>query len=68
MIIFEAAYDLWLCRVVLFDLCMAISGLFVRGHRTEERERVPRGMTQPASCGSGAVIGSVWYSGDSWRS
>ena len=64
MIIFEAAYDRWLCGALLFHLRMAISGVFVRGGCTEERERVPRGMTRPASCDSGAVIGSVWYVGD----
>ena len=64
MISFEAAYDWWLCGVVLFELYTSLYGAFARGVRTEERERVPRGMTQPASCGSGAVSGSVWYSGD----
>ena len=64
MIIVEAAYDRWLCGGLLFHLRMAFSGVFVRGACTEDRERVPRGMTQPASCGSGAVIGSVWSSGD----
>ena len=59
MIFLEYAYDSWLCDGLLFILCMAISGHFVRGGRTEDRERVPRGMTQPASCGSGAVSGSV---------
>ena len=65
MIFLEYGYDKWLCGAVLFNLRMAFFGVFVRGDCTEERERVPRGMTRPASCGSGAVSGSVWYSGDS---
>ena len=64
MIIFEATYDMWLCGAVLFHLRMAISGVFVRGARTEERERVPRGIMRPASCDCGAVSGSAWYVGD----
>ena len=65
MIILEPAYDTWLCGGLLFNLRTTLSGVFVRGACTEERERVPRGITRPASCGSGAVSGSVWYSGDS---
>ena len=64
MIFLEYGYDSWLCRALLFHLRMAISGHFVRGGGTEERERVPCRMTQPALCDSGAVGGSVWYVGD----
>ena len=65
LIFLEYGYDLWLYHGLLFNLRMTLSGLFVRGHRTEKRERVPRGMTLPASCDIGAVGGSVLYSGDS---
>ena len=64
MIVFESAYDWWLCGVVLFELRTGLSGVFARGVRTEERERVPRGMARLASCESGAVGGSAWYVGD----
>ena len=64
MIILEPAYDTWLCGGLLFNLRMTFSGVFVRGACTEDRERVPRGITRLASCGSGVVIGSVWSSGD----
>ena len=63
MIIFEAAYDEWLCGVVLFELHTSLSGVFVRGGRNEKRERVPRGMTRIAMCDSGAVGASVWRCG-----
>ena len=68
MIFLEYGYDSWLCGALLFNLRMAISGLFVRGGCTEERERVPCRIAQPASCDSGAVCGSVWYVGDFYRS
>ena len=56
MIIFEAAYDEWLCGVVIFELHTSLSGVFVRGGRTEDRERAPRGMTQPALAGLGVTL------------
>ena len=56
MIIFEAAYDEWLCGVVLFELHTSLSGVFVRGGRTEDRERAPRVMTQPALAGLGVTL------------
>ena len=59
MILFKAAYDWWLHGVVLFELDTGLSGVFARGVRTEERERVPRGITEQASCDFGAVSGSV---------
>ena len=64
MMILEYGYDRWLCVVVLFELDTGLSGVFARGVRTEERERVPRGMARLASCDSGAFGGSVWYVGD----
>ena len=60
MMFFEACCDRWLCDVVLFKLRMSLSGLCVRGGRSEKRERVPREMTRLASCDSGAVGASVW--------
>ena len=56
MIIFESAYDWWLCGVVLFELDTSLSGVFARGVRTEERERAPRCMTQPALAGLGVTL------------
>ena len=56
MIFLEYGYDSWLCRALLFHLRMAISGHFVRGGGTEERERAPRGMTQPALAGLGVTL------------
>ena len=56
----EACYHKWLCDIVLFELRMGLSGVFVCGGRTEKRGRVPREMTQPAVCGSSAFGGSVW--------
>jgi hypothetical protein len=44
---------------------MPLSGLLASGGRIEERERVPREITRLVWTGSGAVSGSVCYSGDS---
>ena len=62
----EACYDKWLCGVLLFELHTSLSGLFVRGRRTEKRTRVPRGIALLAPCDSGAVSGSVWSVVISW--
>ena len=58
----EAGYDKWLCDVLLFELHTSLSGVFVRGGRSEKQGRVPCGMTRIALCdsGSGAVGASVW--------
>ena len=42
MIFLEYAYDSWLCDGLLFILCMAISGHFVRGGCTEVSESACR--------------------------
>ena len=55
MIFLEYGYDSWLCGALLFELHTSLSGVFVRGGRTEDRERAPRGMTQPALTGLGRV-------------
>ena len=52
----EAGYDKWLCDLLLFELRMSLSRVFVRGGRTEDRERAPRGMTQPALAGLGVTL------------
>ena len=56
MITFETDYDKWLCVVVLLELDAGLSGVFVRGGRTEDRERAPRSMTQPALAGLGVTL------------
>ena len=52
----EAGYDKWLCEVLLFELHTSLSGVFLRGGRTEDRERAPRSMTQPALAGLGVTL------------
>ena len=59
MMFVEAGYNWWLCDILLFELHMGLSGDLVCGGRTEKRGRVPRGMTHPAVCDSGAVGGPV---------
>ena len=60
MMFVEADYLKWLRGVVLFVLRMGLCGVFVCGHRTEKRGRVPREMTQLAVSCSSAFGGSVW--------
>ena len=61
---FEPAHHLGVYHHLLFELRMPLSGLLASGGRIEERERVPREITRLVWTGSGAVSGSVWYSGD----
>ena len=63
--IFEVAGQLDIYQHLLFELRMRLSGLLARGGRTEDRERVTCRLARWAWSGSGAVGGSVWYSGDS---
>ena len=60
MMFVEPDYDQWLCDVVLFELHMGLSGVYARGGRSVERERMPRGTARLAFCDSGTVDGSVW--------
>jgi hypothetical protein len=43
-----------------FELHMGLSGVYARGGRSVERERMPRGTARLAFCDSGTVDGSVW--------
>ena len=63
--IFEVAGQLDIYQHLLFELRMRLSGLLAHGGRAEDRERVARGSNRSGRSGSGAVSGSVWYSGDS---
>jgi hypothetical protein len=62
---FKHAGQLDIYEHLLFELRMPLSGLLASGGRIEERERVPREITRLVWTGSGAVSGSVCYSGDS---
>ena len=66
LMVLEYDYVEWLCDVLLFELRTALSGVFVRGGRAEERKRVPREIAWPASCDSGAFGRSVWSVVTSW--
>ena len=48
---------------LLFELRVRLSAVFVRGGRSEERERVARESARSAESGSGAFGASVRYDG-----
>ena len=62
---FELAGQLYIHEHLRFELRMPLSGLLACGGRAEDRERVTCGSSRLVWAGSGAVGGSVWYSGDS---